>query len=72
MLASNPVPNMNHNSPDLGIQIQLSLMSFRSRGIQSKIADLNKLALILDNMTSQCSKGQMPECPIIDTLSVDG
>ena len=42
------------------------------RGIQSKIADLNKLALILDNMTSQCSKGQMPECPIIDTLSVDG
>ena len=31
MLASNPVPNMNHKTPDLGIQIRLSLRSSRSR-----------------------------------------
>jgi hypothetical protein len=30
MLASNPVPDMNHNSPDLGTQIRLSLRSSRS------------------------------------------
>ena len=40
--------------------------------IRLKIADLKKLAVILEGMASQCSKGQLPECPIIDALSGSG
>ena len=39
--------------------------------IRLKIADLKKLATVLGTMSAQCSKGQVPECPIIDALSVD-
>lgn len=38
-------------------------------GISSKIADLKKLSNILSSMASQCTKGLVPECPIIDALS---
>ncbi len=36
--------------------------------VRQKIADLNQLAKALDNMASACSKGDVPECPIIDAL----
>ena len=36
--------------------------------VQSKIADLQKLALILGDMAAQCDGGAVPECPIIDAL----
>jgi MerR family mercuric resistance operon transcriptional regulator len=36
--------------------------------VQSKIADLQKLALILGDLAAQCDGGAVPECPIIDTL----
>ena len=39
--------------------------------IRRKIADLKKLSRVLGNMASQCSKGQVPDCPIIDALSSD-
>ena len=39
--------------------------------IHRKVADLKKLSRVLGNMASQCSKGQVPECPIIDALSSD-
>ena len=39
--------------------------------IRRKVADLNKLSRVLGKMASQCSKGQVPECPIIDALSSD-
>ena len=37
--------------------------------IRRKIADLKRLSRVLGNMASQCSKGQVPDCPIIDALS---
>ena len=36
--------------------------------VRRKIADLQKLALILDDMAAQCDGGAVPECPIIDAL----
>jgi MerR family mercuric resistance operon transcriptional regulator len=36
--------------------------------VQSKIADLQKLALILGDMAAQCGGEAVPECPIVDAL----
>ncbi len=36
--------------------------------VRQKIADLNQLARVLDDMASACSKGDVPGCPIIDAL----
>jgi MerR family transcriptional regulator, mercuric resistance operon regulatory protein len=36
--------------------------------IEKKIADLQKLQKTLDDISSQCSGGLVPDCPIIDTL----
>jgi MerR family mercuric resistance operon transcriptional regulator len=36
--------------------------------VRRKIADLQKLALILDDMAAQCDGDAVPECPIIDAL----
>jgi MerR family mercuric resistance operon transcriptional regulator len=38
------------------------------REIRRKIADLKKLKDVLEAMASQCGKGKVPECPIIDAL----
>jgi MerR family mercuric resistance operon transcriptional regulator len=37
--------------------------------VQSKIADLQKLAVILGDMAAQCDGGAVPECPVIEALS---
>lgn len=36
--------------------------------VQAKIADLLKLETALKGMIAECSKGDVPECPIIDML----
>lgn len=36
--------------------------------INKKLADLMQLEKTLSSMASQCSKGDVPECPIIETL----
>ena len=36
--------------------------------VQDKIANLKKLEKALSAMVSECSRGDVPECPIIDTL----
>lgn len=36
--------------------------------IRDKIADLRRLQRVMDDMAAQCSRDQIPECPIIDTL----
>jgi MerR family mercuric resistance operon transcriptional regulator len=36
--------------------------------IRRKIVDLKKLEAVLKTMASQCSRGKIPECPIIDAL----
>jgi MerR family mercuric resistance operon transcriptional regulator len=36
--------------------------------IRRKIADLERLARILDDMAAQCEGGAVPECPIVDAL----
>ena len=36
--------------------------------VQSKIAHLRKLEDALSRMAAECSRGDVPECPILDTL----
>lgn len=36
--------------------------------IRKKISDLRKLMRVLETMASRCSRGRVPECPIIDAL----
>jgi MerR family mercuric resistance operon transcriptional regulator len=36
--------------------------------VRRKLADLQNLAAILEDMAAQCSGGAVPECPIIDAL----
>jgi len=36
--------------------------------VQDKIRNLKKLEKALSAMVSECSRGDVPECPIIDTL----
>lgn len=36
--------------------------------VRRKITDLRKLERVLKVMVSQCEGGQIPECPIVDTL----
>ncbi len=36
--------------------------------VRRKIADLQKLAVILEDMAAQCDRGAVPECPIVDLL----
>lgn len=38
------------------------------REIRRKISDLKKLKTVLETMASQCSGGEVPECPIVDAL----
>ena len=39
--------------------------------VRRKLADLQNLAMILEDMAAQCSGGTVPECPIIDALLED-
>ncbi len=36
--------------------------------VRRKIADLRRMERVLKDMAAQCSGGEVPECPIIDTL----
>ena len=36
--------------------------------VQRKIADLRRLEQVLKDMAAECSRGNVPECPIIETL----
>ena len=36
--------------------------------VQAKIADLKRMERVLKDMVSQCAKGTLPECPLIETL----
>jgi len=38
-------------------------------GVRKKIETLQQLAAVLEDMASKCSKGDVPQCPIIDVLS---
>jgi MerR family transcriptional regulator, mercuric resistance operon regulatory protein len=37
--------------------------------VQSKIADLDRIARILQDMAAQCDGGAVPACPVIEALS---
>lgn len=37
--------------------------------VKRRIADLRRMERALKSMAAQCSRGDVPECPIIDTLS---
>ncbi len=36
--------------------------------VRRKVADLRKLERVLKEMAAECEGGEVPECPIIDTL----
>lgn len=36
--------------------------------VQRKIADLRRLEQVLKDMVAECSRGNVPECPIIEAL----
>lgn len=36
--------------------------------VRKKVADLRRLERVLKDMAAECSRGDVPECPIIDTL----
>jgi MerR family mercuric resistance operon transcriptional regulator len=38
-------------------------------GVQSKIADLERIARILEDVAAHCDGGAVPQCPIIEALS---
>jgi len=38
------------------------------RDIKKKIRDLRKLEKVLTKMANECSRGDIPDCPIIETL----
>ena len=46
----------------------LELTRNHVREVKQKIADLNKMKRVLNEMTSKCAGGDIPECPIIDRL----
>ncbi len=37
--------------------------------VKRKIADLKRMERVLGSMAAECSRGDVPECPIVDTLS---
>ena len=37
--------------------------------VKRKITDLRRMERVLKSMAAECSRGDVPECPIIDTLS---
>ncbi len=37
--------------------------------IRRKVADLRRMERVLKDMASQCDGGDVPECPIVETLS---
>lgn len=36
--------------------------------VRYKIADLRKLERVLNDMVSQCDRGAVPDCPVVDAL----
>ncbi len=36
--------------------------------VRHKIADLRKLERVLNDMVSQCDRGAVPDCPVVDAL----
>ena len=46
----------------------LQLTSNHLVSVRQKIADLKKLERTLANISAQCEGGDVPDCPIVDTL----
>lgn len=46
-----------------------SLTTSHLSKVRDKIIDLQKMEQILVSMVAQCSCGDVPECPIVDTLT---
>lgn len=40
--------------------------------VRHKIADLRKLERVLNDMVSQCDRGAVPDCPVVDALFETG
>ena len=47
-----------------------ALTSSHMRSIRQKIRDLKKLETTLKAISEECSKGDTPDCPILDALNV--
>ncbi len=42
-----------------------------AREVQAKILDLQKIEHVLRDMAAQCDRGDLPDCPVLDTLFAD-
>lgn len=40
--------------------------------VQRKIADLRKLERVLGTISADCSRGEVPDCPVVDALFGEG
>ncbi len=46
-----------------------AMTSDHLKAVQGKIADLSRLERVLESMVAQCSRGDVPDCPIVDALN---
>lgn len=47
-----------------------TLTTIHLMAVKKKIADLRRLEKALGSMAAECGKGDVPDCPIIDTLFI--
>ncbi len=45
-----------------------AMTSAHLKAVHRKISDLRRLERVLKTMVAECSRGDVPDCPIIDTL----
>jgi len=45
-----------------------AMTSAHLKAVQRKTADLRRLERVLKTMVAECSRGEVPDCPIIDAL----
>jgi MerR family mercuric resistance operon transcriptional regulator len=45
-----------------------AMTSAHLKTVQKKISDLRRLERVLKTMAAECSRGDVPDCPIIDAL----
>jgi MerR family mercuric resistance operon transcriptional regulator len=57
------VDSGNYTCAEIHERTTMKLLS-----VQQKVADLCRLERVLKNMVSECSRGDLPDCPILDTL----
>ena len=57
------------NLPDgTGVRVEHARPPVSLKAVHRKISDLRRLERVLKTMVAECSRGDVPDCPIIDAL----